>query len=233
MNRTARQIALPANYNPNNTIPDDLKNLGVDSTIVHQDDEGQEHTIYLQRHQHSINNGHMFNGFLDLNHGTKPSFAVKGIYANRYDANDAHHDVDNEIVIRNHILQKEGTLQVAMDHGVILPQHLLSNRAQGNIPNDQRYYFILSSWADGGDLYDSLVDPFNESHCRNKFRQMFEIVNYLHGHGVFHRDLKPENFVSNGENDDVYVIDFGKSRICDADLIQNDNEGYGTVSIYM
>jgi serine/threonine protein kinase len=232
MSQIARQIALPATYKPNDTLSDDLRDLGVDSAIVHKDDEGQEQTIYLDRLPLEINDGHMFNGYLNLDCGPQPKFSVKGINVAYYDANGAN-VVDKEIIIRNHILEhaKQDTFQVAVDHRVILPEYLLCNREQ-NILNDQKYYFILSSWADGGNLCDSL-DPFNENHCRNKFRQVFEIVNYLHGHGIFHRDLKPENFVLHGEDDDVYMIDFGKSRICDTDLIENDNERYGTVSIHI
>ena len=50
-------------------------------------------------------------------------------------------------------------------------------------------------------------------------KKLFLAINHCHSNGVVHRDLKPENIMykesslSQGNLDDIKIIDFGLSKI--------------------
>jgi serine/threonine protein kinase len=57
----------------------------------------------------------------------------------------------------------------------------------------------------GGELFDFVaLKRFSPKVCRYYFKQMLQVVHYLHSSGVAHRDLKPENIML----DDQYNIRF-------------------------
>lgn len=43
--------------------------------------------------------------------------------------------------------------------------------------------------------------------------QAINIIEKVHNRGVLHRDIKPDNFLIKGETDELYLIDFGLSKI--------------------
>jgi serine/threonine protein kinase len=48
-----------------------------------------------------------------------------------------------------------------------------------------------------------------EDIMNNVFKQMFNVVEYIHSKGLIHRDLKPENFLYDEKKKNVYLIDYG------------------------
>jgi serine/threonine protein kinase len=63
---------------------------------------------------------------------------------------------------------------------------------------------------------DGTVKPIDPTKLAWYARQLCAGLHYLHSHGVVHRDLKPENILL-GENDVVYLADFGISSLNDLD----------------
>lgn len=61
----------------------------------------------------------------------------------------------------------------------------------------------------GGELFDYVaIRSFSQDICRYYFKQMLQVMHYMHIKGVAHRDLKPENIMLD-ENFDVRFADFG------------------------
>ena len=160
-------------------------------------------------------------------HTQQRNRAIKCIYIHKYNCchQDAtsEEDPDNEIKIKTHVETMSSYLDAKNNH-VILPEYILSNKTQTNLHNDvEKYYFVISPLAEGGDLFDNLDKfQFDEQACKQTFRQIVGGVRYLHNFHIFHRDLKLNNFVI--DNDDAYVIDFGQAQVIEnnEDNIIND-----------
>lgn len=179
--------------------------------------------------------------FVFRNGGQQPRFAIKWVSIERYRENGMGMTEDpyNEIGIAEHMRRIMGDARIT-NNGIIIPIGVISNETQTDIGANQRYFFILSQLANGGDLFDAATgdafhndDGRNMGAVRNLFRQMVRAIDFLHNElRVFHRDLSVENFVihNNGELDDrVYVIDFGQAQIINhgEETILHDNTHFG------
>jgi serine/threonine protein kinase len=62
----------------------------------------------------------------------------------------------------------------------------------------------------GGELYNHVffTGAFDEKICRFYFKQMIEVLDYVHSQGFSHRDLKLDNILLDSEFN-VRVIDLG------------------------
>jgi len=206
---------------------------------------GQTFFIYLERFVVPIIFGHFYRG---IQHGTvhvqgRPTRppppqprdernvrGVKCVYVDQYNArveNGHTENPDNEIDILAYITERS-TFQTAFDHHIILPQRVLTNKAQTDLAESgERYYMIISPYANGGDLFEQLSDlNGNYDLLRSYCRQVVRGVQYLHSLRIFHADLKPENFVThNGEG--AFIIDFGQAVVIPEGVNQIDNGGHG------
>ena len=72
---------------------------------------------------------------------------------------------------------------------------------------------ILTEYVEGETLSQRLAthpDYFTKRKNTDKFfRQLLDVVSYLHSHQVLHLDLKPDNILLTRINDDVKLIDLG------------------------
>ena len=84
----------------------------------------------------------------------------------------------------------------------------------------------------GGELFDRIIkhEFFGEDDAARIFRQIVQALNYCHGNHVVHRDLKPENFlfVSDADNSDLKIIDFGLSKIMSGGRLERMKTRAGT-----
>lgn len=63
--------------------------------------------------------------------------------------------------------------------------------------SDQQSWFIVMELAQGGELYERLVQHgmLSEKQAASVMRQLTEAVVYLHGQSIVHGDIKPENML--------------------------------------
>uniref|UniRef100_A0A914V6N4 non-specific serine/threonine protein kinase n=1 Tax=Plectus sambesii TaxID=2011161 RepID=A0A914V6N4_9BILA len=81
------------------------------------------------------------------------------------------------------------------------------------ILKSDRYLYIVTEYAGGGELFELLVEKgkMSEIEGRRLFQQATSAVAYCHSMGVVHRDLKAENLLLD-RHDNVKLIDFGFSN---------------------
>lgn len=81
-----------------------------------------------------------------------------------------------------------------------------------NITNNDHYFYIVTEYINGDNLYDymnnldSILTPVNLWYL---FKQLIEGCRYIHSMKYAHRDIKPENIMIS--NNKIKYIDFGLS----------------------
>jgi calcium-dependent protein kinase len=89
--------------------------------------------------------------------------------------------------------------------------------------------FVVLEYCAGGEVFNRLVKlkVFSESHVAHVMRQLFSAIMYCHQHDICHRDLKPENllYLTEDDNSEVKVIDFGLSAFVTEDDVLHDITG--------
>ncbi|CAG9335437.1 unnamed protein product [Blepharisma stoltei] len=92
-----------------------------------------------------------------------------------------------------------------------------------------RLCYLVMELCQGGELFDRITAHryLDEVQAAVIMRSLFSAIMYCHDHGVCHRDLKPENcvFVSNEQNSDLKVIDFGLAKVVDEYEVMHSLDG--------
>ena len=69
--------------------------------------------------------------------------------------------------------------------------------------------YMVLEFVQGGELFDFVsLGAVSEPVCRYYFKQMLQVMHYVHTKGVAHRDLKPENIMLDSEFN-LKIADFG------------------------
>jgi calcium-dependent protein kinase len=81
---------------------------------------------------------------------------------------------------------------------------------------DDDYFFIVSDFYDGGELYDRVQfgNSLSEKDAARAMKQILSAIYYCHERNIVHRDLKLENIVYESKSEDAIlkIIDFGNSK---------------------
>jgi len=91
---------------------------------------------------------------------------------------------------------------------------------------DKRKIYIVMEACSGGELFDQIVDKFNQRRAEGKsgsyseaeaagvLRQIFSGLQYMHERKIGHFDLKPDNFLfKDTQHTTIKIIDFGMSKL--------------------
>jgi serine/threonine protein kinase len=87
---------------------------------------------------------------------------------------------------------------------------------------DSKSVYLVLHYAKGGELFDNLIKRgvYSEKDAGKIIKQILRAIQYLHSVNVAHRDLKLENVlceIDENGNMNIFVADFGLSRIMDPD----------------
>lgn len=68
-------------------------------------------------------------------------------------------------------------------------------------------------YVEGGDMYHMIEKngPLSEYDVKHYFRQIVDVLSYLHKKGICHRDIKLENIVID-QNKNIKLVDFGFAK---------------------
>lgn len=91
----------------------------------------------------------------------------------------------------------------SLDHKSILSIH--------RIYEDATFVHIVMDLAQGGDLYDAIVErgPLSESEAAEVTLRLLNALTYLRSKRIIHRDIKLENILLGREVTDIRISDFG------------------------
>ena len=70
---------------------------------------------------------------------------------------------------------------------------------------------IVMEYVEGRSLVDYIKEKPTHGARMRIFRQLLEVVAYIHKSGIIHNDLKPENILITNDGDNVKLLDFGLS----------------------
>jgi serine/threonine protein kinase len=94
-----------------------------------------------------------------------------------------------------------------------------------------RSYVLVLDLADGGALFDRVVDEgkLSEKEASGYILQVLDAILHMHRRKVVHGDIKPENLLLTSEdpNASIKICDFGMARFMDAKegMVLNQNTG--------
>ncbi|HLO48018.1 MAG TPA: HEAT repeat domain-containing protein [Kamptonema sp.] len=72
---------------------------------------------------------------------------------------------------------------------------------------------LVQELINGESLLNELEQQtFNENQVLNLLTQLLPVLREIHNRGIFHRDIKPGNIMRSGENDKLFLIDFGLAK---------------------
>lgn len=75
--------------------------------------------------------------------------------------------------------------------------------------------YLVQEFIDGRDLAQELTNSgtFNEAQVRSLLNNLLPVLQFVHQHRVIHRDIKPENIIRRRSDSQLFLVDFGASKV--------------------
>jgi eukaryotic-like serine/threonine-protein kinase len=76
---------------------------------------------------------------------------------------------------------------------------------------ENQKFYIVQQYIDGHPLRDELIPDrrWSEAEVAELLREILEILQFVHHHGVIHRDVTPSNLIRRNSDQKIVLIDFG------------------------
>ncbi|OHS94696.1 CAMK family protein kinase [Tritrichomonas foetus] len=105
--------------------------------------------------------------------------------------------------------EREVRVILKMDHPGIIKIH--------DFLVDASFFYLIMELCSGDTLIKQTPPPgtINEGSSKPIFKQILEVINYIHDQGIAHRDLKLENVLIDPQGH-IKLIDFGFSRFAES-----------------
>ncbi|MCC5639503.1 serine/threonine protein kinase [Nostoc sp. CHAB 5844] len=143
----------------------------------------------------------------------------QGMFCKTYMAKDTHlpnrpacvvkhflpsSEVSIPVEIRRRLFSRETqALQKLGDYDLV--PHLLSYF------EDEQEFYLVQKFIEGHTLSTELQPGYRWSQSKvvQLLREVLEILNFVHSHGLIHRDVKPSNIIRRSQDNRLVLIDFG------------------------
>ncbi|HBB33187.1 MAG TPA: serine/threonine protein kinase [Cyanobacteria bacterium UBA8803] len=75
--------------------------------------------------------------------------------------------------------------------------------------------YLVQEFIEGQDLARELAScgPFPEAQIRALLDNLLPVLQFVHQHHVIHRDIKPENIIRRQSDKQLFLVDFGASKV--------------------
>lgn len=90
--------------------------------------------------------------------------------------------------------------------------------------------YLVQEFIDGKDLAQELTDSgtFNEAQVRSLLNNLLPVVQFVHQHRVIHRDIKPENIIRRRSDSQLFLVDFGASKVVTGNALAQTGTAIGS-----
>ncbi|MDY6938922.1 MAG: serine/threonine-protein kinase [Cyanobacteriota bacterium] len=92
-------------------------------------------------------------------------------------------------------------------------------------------FYLVHEFIEGEPLSQELIEgkPWEESDAIELFRNILEILSFIHQQNIIHRDLHPDNLIRRAADRKIVPIDFGAVK--EIQISQNENTGQATTAV--
>jgi serine/threonine protein kinase len=90
--------------------------------------------------------------------------------------------------------------------------------------------YLVQEFIDGRDLAQELTNSgtFNEAQVRSLLNNLLPVLQFVHQHRVIHRDIKPENIIRRRSDSQLFLVDFGASKVVTGNALAQTGTAIGS-----
>ena len=136
---------------------------------------------------------------------------------------DEHKSLESRCVIKQFLPQAQGTRNKKKAKA-LFAQEAKQLEKLGTHPQIPKFFdyftqndhqYLLQEFIDGDNLAQELASEgvFNEKKIRTLLLNLLPVLGFIHQNQVIHRDIKPENIIRRRSDNQLFLVDFGASKV--------------------
>jgi len=93
------------------------------------------------------------------------------------------------------------------------------------------HQYLVQEFIEGEDLAQELAKKgaFTEAQVRDVLNNLLPVLLFVHQHHVIHRDIKPENIIRRNRDKQLFLVDFGASKVATGTALARTGTVIGSV----
>jgi len=93
------------------------------------------------------------------------------------------------------------------------------------------HQYLVQEFIEGEDLAQELARKgvFTEAQIRDVLNNLLPVLQFVHQHHVIHRDIKPENIIRRNRDKQLFLVDFGASKVATGTALARTGTVIGSV----